>query len=275
MNPQKSVIEILPSGVATVSGGTRTNVNVDRPWQTELSVDPQVCPFETRPQRNVTRFGCLPGWRIIENIATPFELHFLIIPDECWTSASIRTLGGKDKIIEALSIASSLSHEVGGELWIGVHVGYSAGQNLPHLHYHVLRPCRVSKAEIDVPASPSPSTIVTSTDDFVVFAGGTRTGQCIFVPTDDNDDFTPDTGVVSFSAILDEMIRMINLKFRSKQGLGPDFAVGIKMIDGRIIYAYLAPILNNLGYTEYFGLLERTPLVLAWSHETTAVHLRS
>jgi hypothetical protein len=49
-------VENLPGLVGALSGGTRTKIKLDRPWQTEIAIDPASCPFETLPQTEVARF---------------------------------------------------------------------------------------------------------------------------------------------------------------------------------------------------------------------------
>jgi hypothetical protein len=59
------------------------------------------------------------------------------------------------------------------------------------------------------------------------------------------------------------IISLYNNKFRSKQGMPPAFILGLKYEQQRRVYGSYTPILNNWGFTEYLGLLERTPLLFA------------
>src|SRR6266481_1118664 len=126
----KMTIESLPGGFAAVSGGTRRAINFDRPWQTQIYIDPASCPFENKPQDEEAHFSLEDGWRVLQNRYTPFPSHRLIIPERCWLENDLRQLGGQTKVATAISIAESLISDSDDEFWLGVHVGPLAGQNI-------------------------------------------------------------------------------------------------------------------------------------------------
>ena len=42
---KEMVIETWPSGLTTFSGGTRDEVKLSRPWQNDITIDRENCPF--------------------------------------------------------------------------------------------------------------------------------------------------------------------------------------------------------------------------------------
>ena len=96
-----------PGGRKSVAGGTRTVIKLDRPWQSDIVVSKETCPFCTKPQKDVrvVDLGDGGSWRVIENVFTPYPFHRLVIPSECWSKEDIRNLGGRSKIYGALSLA--------------------------------------------------------------------------------------------------------------------------------------------------------------------------
>ena len=269
--------EILPGGIPTLSGGTRRGVKLDRPWQSDLIVNPSKCPFEDEEALK----GCLirlcpeeGGWRVITNRFTPHHEHLLVMPMTCWPKERLRTMGGLNQINMALQLVGDIIAPIAGERWLNVYVGAAAGQNVTHLHYHLLEPVQriLSRPERDVAGHFASSPLVLfELEGFRVVVGGHRAGQCFIVPLEGHPF---DQRVAeSLAGVLHCIIRMFAEKFTSVQGLPPDYQVNIKFVDGRVVYACFIPILNNWGGTEYLALMEGTPITLPWPHEDTLRHL--
>jgi len=154
------------------------------------------------------------------------------------------------------------------ELWFGVHVGPTAGQNTSHLHYHVLEPLDAANSAKDgemVAFCKSSKLRLFENSALIGVAAGVRAGQCLFVPAENGGEFSQETAA-ALAAFLTRIIDLYADRYRSKQGLPPDYMVGIKLVRQRFVYGYFLPILNNWGFTEYFALFERAPLILPWSH---------
>jgi len=273
-------LESSPGLLRCASGGTRNQVKLDRPWQVDLSVDPANCPFEADQQREVARFDCFGGWRILENPHTPFRFHRLIVPLSCWPKERLRSLGGREGISAALELADSIIGAHDGELWLGIHIGALAGQNVAHLHYHVLEPLERSEMASSEAESAvfqycrESQLVVLERPPFRLVAGGCRAGQCFVVGS--LPRFRLSAAITSVLAdVLASTVALYNRKFRSIQGLPPDYMIGIRFHDGRMLYGYYVPILSQWGFTEHFGLVEGTPLILPWPHEETVRHLAS
>lgn len=272
----RTVIENLPSGVTIAYGGTRTSIKVDRPWQVDIKIDPTTCPFEDKEEANLAYHPQDGGWRVLDNRYTPFEHHRLIIPEACWTAEQLRILGGEEKIAAVLTVVNDLMTSEPTGFWLGVHVGPLAGQNVGHLHYHLLVPLSpLSRStENDVVAyaqSRNPSLVICEAEDFKVVAGGCKAGQCFIVP---KCEIELSAQTTSLAKLLNYIITLYNDKFRSLQGLTPDFAIGIEFSRGKMRYGCYTPVLTNWGFTEYFGLIEGSPLILPWPHEESARYLR-
>jgi diadenosine tetraphosphate (Ap4A) HIT family hydrolase len=264
--------EVLPGGITIASGGTRLCVNIDRPWQTEIQVNPATCPFESNDVDAEVELEAGAGWRVLRNRYTPFSWHKLIIPAECWPAEKLRLLGGPDCIAAALAITRAMISDSDEEIWLGVHIGPSAGQNICHLHYHLLRPMQtIHKGDPDadvIDYCRSSSRIIFEDPNCVVVAGGCRAGQCFFIPRPGESDNPPD-----IASTICRTIELYNRKFKSKQGLLPDYALGLTFRKGIFRYGAYVPALNNWGFTEFLGLIETRPLILPWPHEETVRYL--
>jgi hypothetical protein len=271
-----TVIERLWSGVEVASGGTRTRIKLDRPWQTDIVIDRKSCPFERREQKIVKCIADNGGWLVIENPATPFAFHRLILPQKCWRSQQLRALGGTTQISVALRLGWSAASEVGGKIWFFVHIGPTAGQNIGHLHYHVVQPLQHwsggrQDLRIPKPATAKRRTLFGGTD-FTVVTGGLRAGQCLIYPKGRKPTLNRPP-LLNLAETVTRIIDLYSLKFRSTQGLPPDFILAFTFNDGMLCYGTYIPILNQWGATEYVGLMEGHPLILAWPHDKSATHL--
>ncbi len=283
-------------GVETRAGGTRTDLKMGRLWQQETPF-PELCPFETKPQTVLAHHdnGKNGVWRVLNNLRTPFQYHRLIVPEKCWSTDEIRILGGQGKIAAVIDIASGMiRRENGGEIWLGVHVGSSAGQNLRHLHYHLLRPMIVERSLISMGGKLSfaqlESQISKLADDsslFVfeesgmsAFVGGTRAGQCFITPVGEAGGTDPiDVGAdlsIRLSTALYRLITLCNERFKNAAGLPPEYMAWLVFHEGEFCFGCYLPILNHPGFTEMMAMLapQRYPMILPWTHEKTAAHLR-
>lgn len=271
------VIQSLPGGVRVASGGTRIAVNLDRPWQADISVNPETCPFDTKQQAEIARIDDDGGWRILENRFTPYSWHLLVIPQKCWPKDEVRTLGGDQQIATALRLAvSHLAEQPEVEYWLGVHVGPLAGQNIGHVHYHLLCPLGddpgIRSGREVVEHFQSSQLVLLDEPPVKVVLGGMRAGQCFIFPHGELRGTT--LSEPELASVLSKVISMYRRGFTSLQGLPPDYIIGLTFWGTRLTYGTFIPILNNWGFTEYVGLLERTPLILPWPHEVTLRHLK-
>lgn len=148
-------------GLQTLSGGTRTSVKIDRPWQPKLKF-PETsaqCPFCSRSQTD--EFTPEVGWKTFQNSNTPFPYHRLLVPTSCWDEATLRSLGNAAVLERCWRIALAEIQRTRSSLfpiWIYAHIGYGAGQNLTHLHFHLC----------EAPTTPKPVV----DDEFGVLPGG-------------------------------------------------------------------------------------------------------
>ena len=262
-----------PNGLRTSGGGTRTEVKLDRPWQVPLAVNQATCPFCTIRKDEPSLVPVEPGWRVIKNNFTPFPFHRLIIPSVCWPVEELWKLGGEEKIAEALSSVNTVmaaeSHR--NEMWLGVHIGYLAGQNVCHLHYHLLEPIATPRESSTHQLSKN------ATDEYLVYldphysvhAGGVRAGQLIIQPVE-SASFDPS----DLARVLSQIISRGNWAFQSKQERPPDFMVALRFEEGHFSWGFYLPIVNFWGFTEIFGLMLDVPLILPWPHAKTAEYFR-
>lgn len=273
----KLEIEKVSNCISTASGGTRTGIKFSRPWQTDIVVDPAVCPFETKEEAEIPGFRKEHGWRFLGNKYTPFPFHRLIVPETCWPKERLRVLGGEDEIGSAFRIVQDVLLGEARELWLGIHIGPSAGQNIAHAHYHLLEPLERMwpelQGDITVHFKDSPNVLFKGSQLRAV-VGGCRSGQCFIVPENDSMTLTSETAR-EIASLLSRIINLYSKKFKSTQGLPPDYIVGFKFSGLKVQYGFYIPILHNWGFVEYFGMLEGTPFILPWSHKETLGHLIS
>ncbi|MCR4328861.1 MAG: hypothetical protein NUV53_05155 [Patescibacteria group bacterium] len=142
--------------------------------------------------------------------------------------------------------------------WIFTHVGYGAGQNFPHHHWHVLQPgtepkeLRIGNDMIDLWESEA----------FVTVLTGVRAGEALIYPRPDytKRDAFPER-------LAEDALRLI-LKFNQKFN-NPDYCFLVAFNDPGEWFARYIPILNQWGGSEWMALDHRTPFTLPWPHEAT------
>lgn len=271
--PERVKLERWPGGHYTISGGTRTAVKLDRPWQVDMEVDPTTCPFCTKKQDVLEDHG---DWLVLGNTNTPYKGpggHRLVIPRACLPKDQLRILGGIKGIKNGLGIAEAVIKKVNRpQMLHSIHCGWQGGQNIAHLHHHVLDnefsgfESHDAWSEVRRLADSTENRIFTQ-NGITVVAGGHRAGQCYLIPT---HDFSYDTGV---GVVLFTLIQLFAEKFVSKQGLPPDYMYSARFRNGKFIYGKYIPILSNWGSTEYQALEGEQPFTLPWPHEETVRHL--
>ncbi|MEK7654169.1 MAG: HIT domain-containing protein [Patescibacteria group bacterium] len=283
-----------PGGRKSVAGGTRTVIKLDRPWQSDIVVSKETCPFCTKPQKDVrvVDLGDGGSWRVIENVFTPYPFHRLVIPSECWSKEDIRNLGGRSKIYGALSLAmEEVVANPDKTIFVNVHVGALAGQNVAHLHYHVVAYKFDDNSESPVMPWLCENYnrkhgryrhLVTYDNAFLaIAAGGMRAGQSFIFPCDPlpislADDLDREIFCSNAARYLSHLIELMNEKFRSVQGLTPDFKISLMFQEGKFRHGLYVPILNHLGSAEEMAMYEDScPITMPWTHEATVEHLKS
>src|SRR3989338_5700391 len=223
------VFEPLVGGFTTVTaGGTRNAIKLSRPWQPPLPLAQEKCPFCTKPQEEILLPGMPEGWRLLPNIFTPHRHHRLAIPKECWDSEKLQTLGGLARIREALEIFRlAIKEDRGLEMATFAHVGWSAGQNLGHMHWHIM------ETRIRKPFSAkqfAPELLVQHGDALDIIAAGARSGECLLVP---HMEMNFDKAVEALAISLDWIVQRGNEKFRSTEGRPPEVMVAARVRAGR------------------------------------------
>ncbi len=278
-------LECWPGGLETFSGGTRTQVKLRRPWQRDIEGDPAECQLCTRVQKEVgfEREGG-EWWGIIENLFTPLSFHRMVLPKEHWDKDRMRRLGGRAGILSALNVVDRQVRRSGTpseRLYVAVHVGALAGQTQSHLHWNFYKPpssraAPESEKEVEFELreawKKNPSLRLFEHHGLAAFVGGIRAGQCFIVRKPGLS--LPDFPGESLGELLGRITELYADRFRSDQGLAPDYMIGAVIKQSRWLYAVYVPILNQWGVDQQLCLLEGTPLVLPWPHRETVRHLR-
>jgi hypothetical protein len=260
----------LPRGIRTLSGGSRGKLGgKHRPWQPAMAVDEQ-CELATRPQEPFD-FDMIEGWGVRPNLFTPLNFHWLIIHEGCQDTADIYRLGGA-KFQAVLDFASSQALEKRAPMRLTVHIGALAGQNQPHLHFHLLSP-----KQGDCDSIPTELRVLFSDDDVWLFdrlgfsacVGGLRAGECFIFP------ILPTLDVTHLGSTVGRVVEVYARAFKSDQGMSPDYQMSFHFNSkGEFMYGVYRPILNHWGATEYDALYTGSELILPWPHVVTAEHVR-
>jgi hypothetical protein len=270
-----STIQTLAGGFATTtSGGSRTSIKLSRPWQTPFPIDPDNCPFCNEVAPKPLLRDNPPGWRIRDNKFTPHKHHRLIVADKCWGENMLQTLGGYEKIREVMNTANKATIGESTEFALFVHIGNSAGQNLGHIHWHLME-VAVRKPLSTAIRMYEPELLVHEQNGMSIFATGTRAGECLTLSKNKKLEFG-DNSIPDIAATIDWIVSVGNNKFRSVQGRTPDFSVTVRISKYRKFrYANYCPILNMFGAPEnVIAPLEGGPITLPWPHKITAEYLR-
>ncbi len=247
---------------STLSGGTRTSAKTVRPWQVRLEVPANRadCMLCTRPQ--LDEHYPADGWKTFGNSNTPWQYHRLLTPTDCWPIDKLWLLGGPGTLATALELAINDVIRSRGHLfpiWIFTHIGYGAGQNFAHHHWHICEPAPKPKRLeldgcVDLWGNPSFETVL----------GGVRAGQAFILPKAlYKQELVPELAVES-----SKLIEKFNDKFNR-----PDYCLLLAIHNEVEWWVRYTPILNNWGGSEFAALDLNTPFVLPWPHEATAAHL--
>lgn len=286
---EKLKMEVWPSSITTISGGTRIAVKLSRPWQKDIVMDPKTCPFCTRKQKVLNEYKDGKNgeeWQLIQNLYTPFPYHKMVIPKLCgeennWSKEEIRRLGGLARIKKAFQIANIelYSQDAFNRfIQLQVHISPYAGQTISHLHYHLLEQLPPPKPwitlmKLGVYAAENPYSQILESANFTVNVGGERAGQCYIIPQEKPVDFDTTT-IEEMANLIASLIHIYEKSFISEQGLPPDYMLILRFAERKLWYGTYVPILNHWGGTEYLGLLENTSIVLPWPHEETARYIK-
>ncbi len=249
----------LPNGMRSVAGGTRGEIKLSRPWQKEIEVNPATCPFCTG-KGEVKKELANGEWLLLKNKFTPYPFHEMVIPATCWSSEKLRALGGRAEIARVLYYAKEEIEKYGKgkKLFVTVHIGALAGQNVGHLHYHIVE---YMPGSIDAsPVAPfmraffetHPKSVLFRTGIFMVGIGGVKAGQCVIVY--ERNRRMVDTGHLASS--IASIVSLYNDKFMSSEGLPPDFSLALQFLNGEFQYGGYTPILNHWGAAEQMVLYE-------------------
>ena len=254
-------------GYHTLSGGTRTAVKTHRPWQPKLVFPKSTddCPFCSKEQAD--EFHPVPDWKTFANANTPWPYHRLLVPATCWNEEALRSLGGPDTLRQTLRLCYDEALRTRGSnlmpVWIYTHIGYGAGQNFAHHHWHISAPVTTPK-----PVELDGEEELWENDGLRVTLYGVRAGQVLITPRDPGP-FSTST-IASVAREASRVVDVFNRKFE-----WPDYCLFLGIHTPREWFVRYTPILNNWGGADFAALDFGTPFVLPWPHRATAAHLLS
>jgi len=288
-----NIIHRGPGGIITVAGSKKKiPAQFSRPWQARIpAVNPTKCPFHKAEERAQAllvaddRDG--EAWYVLDSAFAPEKpYHRLIIPDSCWEEETMRHLGGREKIHHGFILAAQRfqMEEERDKLWcFSIQVGPLAAQNVPHCHYHLYRP-HFYNPDLSLMEDPPPTVNDLSEtlrlalahnhwNVIQVIPGGHYTGQLYFLPTDGGLPFNLH-GAVVLAGVMHDVVRTYCTKFRSVEGLAPDYRFEFEIYRGNVVSGFFIPKLNNTGTLEDAAMVDRRRgWNLLWSHEETAAYL--
>ncbi|TSC58306.1 MAG: hypothetical protein Greene041679_128 [Parcubacteria group bacterium Greene0416_79] len=262
----------------------RTGIRLNRPWQQPIVVAPEQCPFCTDQANLLRTFE--NGYKLIQNSFTPFDYHIMVVPATCWPEERLRVLGGEKEIRNAFENIITLLRPT-GELWVQAYVGPLAGQNISHLHYHMIQPKYFDGSEGEATQKQALQEIEEKETSLiehlahskrvflhegtlrVVIESIFRAGQCFILDTSDEMNLS------HFAVALSKIVAAYVKAFQSNQGLAPDFQIFLKFSGKRLVYGSYLPILNHLGTTETVGaIISGGPFTQPWGPDETIAALK-
>jgi hypothetical protein len=288
------IIHAYPGDIVTVAGSKKKiPATFSRPWQSRVPYPNPKCPFHKAEERETalrtTTDASGEKWFVIDSLFAPENPHRLIIPDLCWDDEQMRVLGGLGKIRTAFCLAAEqlASEDDRDKLWgFAIQIGPLAAQNVPHCHYHLYRPTLFRTFDGVIEDDPNPAAtvfnfweytdlVVFENDSFKVTAGGQYTGQLLIKPKQPVI-FTNDVAATSLADMMHHFVELYAKKFKSAEGLGPDYRFEFEIHGGAVNFGIFVPKLNNTGTLEDMADIDRRRgRNLLWSHEETARYLRS
>ncbi|HUX35795.1 MAG TPA: hypothetical protein VMV71_02045 [Candidatus Paceibacterota bacterium] len=257
------IIQAAPGGLSTLSGGTRTAVKTERPWQVRLKVSEThaSCPLCSRQQ--LDEHFPADGWKTFRNSNTPWPYHRLLIPTNCWPIDKLWSLGGKETVLAgmlqlAIDDVLRTRQQQLYPIWIYTHIGYGAGQNFAHHHWHITSPADKPKPLI----IPDDAVKLWDNKRLNTYLCGVRAGQALIVQKKRMrfSDYLANNLAEESS----RLVEIFNKKFCK-----PDYCLFFAFHSEMEWYARYTPILNNWGGSEFAALDVGTPFVLPWPHEAT------
>lgn len=258
--------------LSTLSGGTRTQVKTDRePWQVALRI-PEKCPLCGKEEEGMHIPG--PGWKSLQNLYTPHRNHRILIPDTCWENEKLRSLGGIETLVTAWQYALGEVKRTRPDglfpTWIFSHVGYNAGQNFPHHHWHILEPAMEPEyfgLETNFGAN---ACVIRKSNNFTTALYGIRAGQTFIVPRPYVNIFDDANALAELAGETIQLVELFNKKFGY-----PDYCLMLDFSFPDNWFVMYTPILNNWGGPEFLAPYRVTPYTLPWPHERTLEFLKS
>jgi hypothetical protein len=275
MKLKKVIVEPHNTTTSTLSGGTRSSIPTNRPWQPRLVFNPtSECPFCTgKDLKNMRQL--LSGHRVFENRLTPFKYHRMLVPASCGDEMRLRSLGGAQEIETTLRLIwlqvqeTLLPHHY-SPLWMGTHVGIGAGQNYAHEHWHTLRPIL---GRPDTTFFLPESRIIMSSGQFTATISGFKMGQVII-----KSNYQPPwQKVINEGRALEELVILISsiITLYNQKFNFPDYSLLIAINRSDAWRIHFTPILNNPGFTEIGATEYCTPYVMPCSHDDMVEFLKA
>lgn len=266
--------EFIP-GIRTFSGGTRTIVKIHRPWQPKLRFPEvreacELCVKQDDGEHHPGR-----GWKVFPNLYTPSPWHSLLIPDRCWPEDRLRALDGEDGLARALIYGLREPDRLEKPrfpLWLQAHIGYGAGQNFPHYHWHVYPPPDAPRSFVPpVLASLASNQMLWSHGPFTTAICGVRAGQALIYAHNGISAtrlYEDDQFVTQLATEIHQVVTRFNQKF-----LYPDYQLQLAITNKHEWHVRYTPILNNWGASEFAAIEQGTAFILPWPHEETVKFL--
>ncbi len=250
---------VLPSGIRVTSVSTRDDPAAfnNRGWQKSVGEpNPSSCKMELESQPEQVVPGLSRGGYHVRRHPKPYsEPTFVVTPNSCagWTEGKVRSLGGVGQIATVIKLAGELSDMLvpDQERLVLVHAEAS---NEPvvdcHLKWHVLNypGDQGEMAKTEAFARQLPFQVLENADITAVL-GGCLDGQ-LFLYSPKRQGFSK--VVESLAAALDQAIALYAKKFKSTQGVPPDFSALISIAPGgKFRFATYLPKLRHIGVLEW------------------------
>lgn len=280
-------LSVSLQGLLTLSGGTRQEMKTSRPWQPKLQIPNDTGNCTLCKKDDESKYIPGPGWKIFQNAFTQFAYHRLLIPDSCWPEEKLRSLGGGGTMFTALNYALAEVKRTKPKpfpSWIFTHVGYGAGQNIPHNHWHILEPGTTPNSFFGgLLRDLKKEQVLRESGNLTTAIHGTRAGQTLIFPTHLHAPRDKMETAIRASSLWEDPLILAEVRNEShavvelfnKKFFNPDYCLCLALNSETDWYVRYTPILNNWGATEFAALDNGTPFALPWPHEKTVEFLKS
>ncbi len=223
----------------------------------QLSLDEwrklKTCDFHTKPQRVIRAYDDIAGGMVLQGALHRSHTEHLVTRPKngCWPVDQIHNMGGRKYALTIYQrvILPLIEERKVGQTFVAKYAGKSAGMSQPDDHTHIL--LNPESATIFA-ASSGPEAIrdLRASKAIITETGNIRmvcypvfsAGQCWMVAMDGSG-----TKIEDVVDVLTTTNDLFAKKFRSKQGLPPDWSIHLRFLGTNFVAGHYTPRITTPG----------------------------